>query len=79
MDWGLDVQQAIDLPNVLDRFGPVEIERGTSAEKMIPALHAMGFATRVEAIPSGLHGIAIAPGALSGGADPRREGVAVGG
>jgi gamma-glutamyltranspeptidase/glutathione hydrolase len=79
MDWGLDVQQAIDLPNILDRFGPVEIEQGTAAEDMAPALRAMGFSTRLEEIPSGLHGIAITPGALSGGADPRREGVAIGG
>jgi gamma-glutamyltranspeptidase/glutathione hydrolase len=57
----------------------VEIERGTEAQKMVPALHAMGFATRLEAITSGLHGIAIGPGDLRGGADPRREGIAIGG
>ncbi|HVV94522.1 MAG TPA: gamma-glutamyltransferase, partial [Hyphomicrobiales bacterium] len=79
MDWHLDVQQAIDLPNVLDRFGPVEIERGTAAEKLAAPLRAMGFAVRPEDIPSGFHGIAIFPGRLEGGADPRRAGVAVGG
>lgn len=79
MDWDLDIQQAIDLPNVLDRFGPVEIEAGTPATAMVPALRAMGFATRLEPIPSGLYGIAISPDGLSGGADPRRDGLALGG
>jgi gamma-glutamyltranspeptidase/glutathione hydrolase len=79
IDWGLNVQQAIDLPNVLDRFGPVEIERGTAAEKLAAPRRALGFAVRPEAIPPGFKGIAIFPGRPEGGADPRRAGIALGG
>jgi gamma-glutamyltranspeptidase / glutathione hydrolase len=37
-----------------------------------------GFETRVTDLTSGLHAIAIEDGRLLGGADPRREGIAIG-
>ena len=58
--------------------GPTLIERGSSLEKFTPALTAMGH--RVRAIPfdSGVNGIRRVNGGYEGGADPRREGVALG-
>jgi gamma-glutamyltranspeptidase/glutathione hydrolase len=78
IDWGLDIQSAISLPNVGNRFGPMEIEKGTAAEKLTAPLEAMGYQVKVGEMTSGLQGIVIQPGSLSGGADPRREGLAVG-
>jgi len=78
LDWGLDVQQAIDLPNFGSRNGPTEIERGTELEDLAPALKAMGHAVRVIDMTSGAQGIRRVAGGLEGGADPRREGVAIG-
>jgi gamma-glutamyltranspeptidase/glutathione hydrolase len=78
LDWGLDVQQAVAMPHLANRFGAYELEEGTDAEKFAPALEALGYKTSVTELNSGLHAIAIAPGRLQGGADPRREGLAAG-
>ncbi|MCF3973877.1 gamma-glutamyltransferase [Paracoccus salsus] len=79
LDWGLDVQQAVALPNVVNRFGTMDVEAGTSATGMMQALADLGFEVGETELTSGLHAIAITPEGLSGGADPRREGIALGG
>jgi gamma-glutamyltranspeptidase/glutathione hydrolase len=78
LDWKLDVQAAIDAPNVGSRNGPTELERGTAAERLAPALAAMGHRVRIMDMTSGVQGILRTPEGWSGGADPRREGVARG-
>jgi len=79
-DWGLDIQQAIDLPHVGSRNRATELEAGTPAEALAGPLRAMGHEIRVGDFPSGLQGILRLPdGRLQGGADPRREGLALGG
>ncbi len=78
LDWGLDPQSAIDLPNALNRNGATEIERGTALVDMTAALGAMGHEVNARALVSGLHAIGVTPHNLLGGADPRREGVALG-
>jgi len=77
LDWGLDIQTAIDLPHILNRNGPTELEAGTAAA-LAPALERLGHAVQVSTMSSGLHGIRIGPDGLTGGADSRREGVARG-
>ena len=77
IDWGLDVQQAVSLPHLANRFGTYDIEQGTSAEALGPALEAMGYEVNLRDLNSGLHAISIGDGLL-GGADPRREGIALG-
>ncbi|WP_252733919.1 gamma-glutamyltransferase [Paracoccus marinaquae] len=79
LDWGMDVQQAIALPNILNRFGPMDVEAGTAATGLSQALTDLGFEVSERELNSGLQGIAITPEGLSGGADPRREGIALGG
>jgi len=78
LDWGLDIQAAIELPNFGSRGGAAELEKGTAAEALKPALEAMGHKVAAVTFTSGLHGIVLAPSGLWGGADPRREGVALG-
>ena len=78
LDWGMDIQSAIDLPHLVNRFGTYDIEAGTSAEQFVPALEAMGYKTKTRGLNSGLHGIEITKDGLEGGADPRREGVVLG-
>ena len=78
LDWGLDIQKAIELPNFGNSNGPTELEMGTAAEALKPALEAMGHKVSVVEFTSGLHGIVLTPAGLIGGADPRREGVAEG-
>ena len=79
LDWKLDVQSAIDLPNFGSRNGPTEIEKGTELESVQAALKAMGHDVRAIDMTSGLQAIRRARGGgWEGGADPRREGVARG-
>ncbi|MEM7302381.1 MAG: gamma-glutamyltransferase [Pseudomonadota bacterium] len=79
IDWGMNIQQAISLPHAVNRFGTFDLEAGTSAEELDQPLKALGFETNVRGLTSGLHGIVIRPDGLSGGADPRREGIVIGG
>ena len=45
---------------------------------LIEALEALGHRVTISDLNSGLHIIRIRPDGLEGGADPRREGLAVG-
>ncbi len=47
LDWGLDPQAAIALPNFGSRNGPTELERDTPAAALEPKLQALGHDTRV--------------------------------
>ncbi|OZI28303.1 gamma-glutamyltransferase [Bordetella genomosp. 7] len=78
LDWKLDIQQAIALPNMGSRNQATEVERGTALQDMLPALQGMGHETRAVDFPSGIQGIVIDQGSLVGGADPRREGLVMG-
>ncbi len=82
IDWGLDVQAAAALPNMGSRNRTTELEAGTALEALAPRLDAMGHRVRVGEQTSGVHAIAVTReargSALAGGADPRREGVALG-
>jgi gamma-glutamyltranspeptidase/glutathione hydrolase len=78
LDWKLDIQQAIDLPNFGSRNGPTQLERGSGYEALVPALTERGHDVRLMELESGLHGIERVPGGWRGGADPRREGVVLG-
>ena len=76
--WGMNIQQAINQAHVLNRFGTLDIEQGTSAEALKPELEKMGFHIKVGDLNSGLHAILINGRQLEGAADPRREGTAIG-
>ncbi|MGY3437105.1 MULTISPECIES: gamma-glutamyltransferase [unclassified Marinovum] len=89
LDWGMDVQQAVAMPHLVNRFGTYDVEAGTDAEALTADLEAMGFEVSARGLTSGLHAISLAEGptggptggptaGLSGGADPRREGIALG-
>nr|WP_229217506.1 gamma-glutamyltransferase [Massilia forsythiae] len=82
LDWGLNMQQAIALPNFGSRNGPTELEAGRFPAAEVKALQARGHAVRIGEQTSGLQGVArIQVHGVPlwfGGADPRREGVAKG-
>jgi gamma-glutamyltranspeptidase/glutathione hydrolase len=78
MDWELNIQSAINLPHLVNRFGTYDVEDGTTAMAFEAPLQAFGFKTNARALTSGIHAIAITPDGLEGGADPRREGIAIG-
>ncbi|MEP5760120.1 MAG: gamma-glutamyltransferase [Litoreibacter sp.] len=78
IDWDMDVQQAISAPHLVNRFGTYDLEAETDAADLEQALTDMNFEVNVRDLNSGLHAIAIGPNGLTGGADPRREGIALG-
>jgi len=79
LDGGLPVQQAIAAPHIVNRNGATDIDTGPSAKVLAAALKRMGHTVRIRDLNSGLHGIAIGrQGRLTGGADPRREGLVLG-
>ena len=78
LDWGMNVQQAVSMGHALNRFGVYDLEDGTDAAALAEPLQAMGYEVKIGAQTSGLHAIAITADGLQGGADPRREGVALG-
>jgi len=78
LDWKLDPQVAVDLPNFGSRNGPTEIEAGTEAEAWKGALEAKGHEVKAIEMNSGIQAIVAGPNGLTGGADSRREGVAIG-
>jgi gamma-glutamyltranspeptidase / glutathione hydrolase len=79
LDWKMNVQQAIDMPHFINRNRrDTEIEKGSPLEALKPALEARGHRVDVHRMTSGLHGIAVTKEGLEGGADPRREGIALG-
>jgi gamma-glutamyltranspeptidase/glutathione hydrolase len=78
IDWGMDVQAAVSMPHAVNRFGTFDLEKGTSLENMVEPLEALGYKVNLRGLNSGLHAISIAKGGLTGGADPRREGIALG-
>lgn len=78
LDWQLNIQQAINLPKVTNRNDYTALEKGSSAELYRSQFEQWGHQVKIRDLNSGLHGIQISKGKLIGGADPRREGVAMG-
>jgi gamma-glutamyltranspeptidase/glutathione hydrolase len=82
LDWGLNMQQAIALPNFGSRNGPTELEAGRfppPTDRRAEGARPHGAHRRTDLRPAGhrahpIHGVPL----WFGGADPRREGVAKG-
>jgi gamma-glutamyltranspeptidase/glutathione hydrolase len=80
IDWKLPMQEALDLPNLIARGGDFYSEPSRFPPGVVDGLKAKGvtFQSARGAEGSGLHGIMRVKDGLEGGADDRREGVAVG-
>ena len=78
IDYGLNIQEAINLPKITNRNDYTALEKGTPIAELEEPLKALGHNVKVIDLNSGLHGIQFKSGKLIGGADPRREGIAVG-
>ena len=81
LEAGLTPQQAMNLPNVVNLGSAVTLlERGRFAPATLQALRARGHPVDEDDLPSGAQALQWSPAQQRwlGGADPRREGVAVG-
>ena len=78
LHWGLDVQQAIDLPNFGSLNGPTLLEERRFPAAVVQDLQARGHEVREQAITAGAQAIQRTATGWFGGADPRREGIVLG-
>ena len=78
IDWELDAQSAIDLPNFGSTGRTTQLEYGWSALWKGLVLKSYGHTIAPDLMNSGLHAIVRRADGLEGAADPRREGVALG-
>ena len=78
LNWGMNVQQAIDLPNFGSLNGPTLLEEKRFVPAQVDALRARGAEVLEQAMSSGVQAIQAMPDGWFGGADPRREGVVIG-
>ncbi|MBL8548618.1 MAG: gamma-glutamyltransferase family protein [Hyphomonadaceae bacterium] len=77
-DWGLSMQDAIDVGHII-AAGPVaRREARRVPAPLVRTLASRGWSLREsEAEDSGLHGLRVTSNGVEGGADPRREGVVI--
>jgi gamma-glutamyltranspeptidase/glutathione hydrolase len=78
LDWDMDMDAAINAPYFVNRNGSTDLEKDTQLEALKPILEGMGHTVKLISNTSGLHGILKTLTGLDGGADKRREGVALG-
>jgi gamma-glutamyltranspeptidase/glutathione hydrolase len=78
LDGGMDIAAAVAKPHVATTGTVADLEKGTDVEQLAERLQRLGHRVTVRELNSGLHGIQITEDTLIGGADPRREGVAMG-
>ncbi len=76
VDWRMNVQDALAMPNVVNRGEAMEVEHG--GEALARGLERMGHTVTMDEMTSGLTAIYFQNGQMMGAADPRREGIAAG-
>ncbi|MBD8677290.1 gamma-glutamyltransferase family protein [Sphingomonas sp. CFBP 13720] len=75
VEWGLPMQNALALPNLVARGDSFQGEMTKFTPGMLSALAAKGVALKPgQGEDSGLHGVIVRDGRIDGGYDPRREG-----
>ncbi len=73
--WGLDAQQALNLPHFGSTGGPVFLEKGRFPPATVQALRERGHTVNEADLTSGLQAVQRTPQGWFGAADPRREGI----
>lgn len=76
--WGLNAQQAINLPNFGSNNGPTLLEAKSFPRTTVESLKSRGHEVREQDMTSGLQALQRNSEGWFGGADPRREGVVMG-
>jgi len=78
LDGGLDPQTTAALPHVANLNGPTILEKNTPIDEFASSLTAMGHTVVLHELQSGSHIIEQTKRGYVGGADPRRDGNAMG-
>ncbi len=80
LDWGMDIQEAISAPRFVATSAVLDISNRIPYDVQAD-MEAMGYKVKRSPLSyafSGVHGISMFDGVLEGGADPQRDGMAVG-
>jgi gamma-glutamyltranspeptidase/glutathione hydrolase len=80
LDWGMGVQEAISAPRLSATSDAIDISNRISRAAQ-QGVEAMGYEVRRSPVSyafAGVHGITMWDGRLEGGADPQRDGLAIG-
>ena len=78
IDFDMSPQEAVNQGRISSRNGSVDIEKETEMMAFASTLRSRGNSVKARDLNSGMHIIKVEPDQLVGGADPRREGVALG-
>lgn len=82
IDWNMPMSAVVAMPHVINTNGATQLEAASGVADQADRLRAMGHEVNVRRITSGLHGLAVewrdGQRVITGGADPRREGVVLG-
>ena len=80
LDWQLNIEQAISLPNFIALNSKLELEENTEIVNLAKELQKLGHQTEITTIPSGLQAFYIDYNSnkIYASADYRRNGVAIG-
>jgi gamma-glutamyltranspeptidase/glutathione hydrolase len=78
LDWNLDIQEAVSLPNFIALNNFIELEKDKNITSLKKPLQKLGHKVKITNITSAIQAIKIANKKLYGAADPRRNGVAIG-
>jgi gamma-glutamyltranspeptidase/glutathione hydrolase len=78
IDGRTNMQDALALPRHMNQNGTTRLEQGTALEALGPQLIVMGHTPEFVELVSGTQGIRRVLGGYEGGADPRRDGAALG-
>jgi gamma-glutamyltranspeptidase/glutathione hydrolase len=78
IDFDMSPQEAVNQGRISSRNGSVDIEKDTEMMAFGSALMRKGNSVKARDLNSGIHVIKVEPDQLTGGADPRREGIARG-
>ena len=78
IDGQMSMPAAAAAPRHINMNGATMIEANSPLVQLAPALTAIGHQVRITRFDSGVNGIKRVPGGYEGGADPHREGAALG-
>jgi gamma-glutamyltranspeptidase/glutathione hydrolase len=78
LDWNLDIQEAVSLPNFIALNGLIELEKDRDIIYLKKPLQKLGHKVKITNITSAIQAIKIVDKKLYGAADPRRKGIAIG-
>jgi len=78
LDWNLDIQEAVSLPNFIALNDLIELEKDRDIIYLKKPLQKLGHKVKITNITSAIQAIKIVDKKLYGASDPRRKGVAIG-